>query len=298
MVTRETLTPTLERLGLVRHARAIEAAVRPTLHIVRTRKPDVEIPLGASKIGGAPDLNEGIAWPVRTVQESRSWFQRVPAYDQPLDFIAQFDLASLQQYEVGAVLPPTGLLSFFFDPHVVDVGRVLFQEAASGLARRPVPPDPRKEEPRLLHPSSLAFIEYLGLRDQESLQSAEELAEWDDAERPDFAADRRDDAALLELYALPFGEPFDRLFGYAFEIQGPMDLGFVLQANGVAPKNAKEWAEAERAYAEAAKEWVLLFQIDGEEAHWGDGGIIYFWIRRKSLSRRCFDEVRFAIQMY
>ncbi len=297
MVTRETLTPALERLGLTRHARAIEAAVRPTLHIVRTRNSDADIPLGASKIGGAPDLNESTPWPVRTIPESRSFFRRVPAYDQPLDFIAQFDLASLQHYEVGALLPPTGLLSFFFEPYEFNVGRVLYQPASSGLTRRPAPSDPRKDKPRLLQPSSLTFTEYLSVRDQQWMQRAEDLAEWD--ERPEFAADRCDDAGLIELFGLPFGEPFHQLFGYAFEIQdGSKELGFVLEANGVSPKSAQEWADAERTYGEAANEWLLLLQIDGEEARWGDGGILSCWIKRESLARRRFDEVQFVLDMY
>ena len=50
-----------------------------------------DVPVGASKIGGAPDLPKDFEWP--------SW------NDRPLDFLAQINLAEVAGIEIDAGLP-------------------------------------------------------------------------------------------------------------------------------------------------------------------------------------------------
>jgi uncharacterized protein YwqG len=50
-----------------------------------------------------------------------------------------------------------------------------------------------------------------------------------------------------------------------------------------------------------AEEWELLFQIDSDEEFldmWGDCGMIYFCIPKKSLQKRSFDDVWMVMQCY
>src|SRR6188472_2057982 len=58
-----------------------------------------DIPLGASKIGGNPDLPQGVEW---------SFYQ-----DKPLTFIAQFKLSEIAPFDVEKILPERGMLYFF-----------------------------------------------------------------------------------------------------------------------------------------------------------------------------------------
>ncbi len=62
---------------------------------------DTWLPIGASKLGGRPDAPKGFAW---------------PAYDgRPLSFVAQVNLPDVSPLDEDRLLPPTGLLSFFYD---------------------------------------------------------------------------------------------------------------------------------------------------------------------------------------
>jgi len=78
-------------------ADAAMAALEPwvALEVASTGE---DVPVGASKLGGVPDLPADLEWP--------AWGGR------PLDFLAQIDLAEL---EIETGLPKQGLLLFFAD---------------------------------------------------------------------------------------------------------------------------------------------------------------------------------------
>src|SRR5262249_15911808 len=86
--------------GLVEHRARIMEFARPALALSTKQTPEGRIAVGATKFGGRPDLPAGSRW---------------PRCDRgPLEFLAQFDLAELQQaFAGGALLPARGLLSFF-----------------------------------------------------------------------------------------------------------------------------------------------------------------------------------------
>ena len=91
-------------------------------------------PVGASKLGGRPDLPPDMPWPLR---EER----------YPLSFVMQVDLATA---DTGGVLPADGLLSFFYDAEDEPWGfedgdetgsLLLYVPAGTPLARRDFPDD-------------------------------------------------------------------------------------------------------------------------------------------------------------
>lgn len=90
----------LHQRGLARVAEALLALAAPTIRIYIRRADEEAIPLGASKIGGRPDLPPGATWP--------SWHE-------PMAFIAQFNLAAVAPYDREGALPSRGLLSFFYE---------------------------------------------------------------------------------------------------------------------------------------------------------------------------------------
>lgn len=82
-------------------------------------------PAGRSRIGGGPDLLDGVEWP----RDSSGLH---------LNFLAQIDLADLPAHE--AAVPKTGLLSFFIGTEFAD-GQVLYSPAGTPLTRHALPDD-------------------------------------------------------------------------------------------------------------------------------------------------------------
>jgi len=82
---------------------------------------------GQSRLGGAPDLERGSAWP--EVEGVTRW-----------EFIGQLDLADVRAVDPHERLPAEGLLSFFHGYHqdYYDVGRVIM--TPPGVELVPVPP--------------------------------------------------------------------------------------------------------------------------------------------------------------
>lgn len=48
-----------------------------------------------------------------------------------------------------------------------------------------------------------------------------------------------------------------------------------------------------------ADDWILLLQIDSDDdtgMMWGDGGMLYFWIKKEDLKNRAFDKTWMILQ--
>ncbi|MBA4063380.1 MAG: hypothetical protein C0501_06640 [Isosphaera sp.] len=125
---------------------------RPALTFASAKAPDTELPVGASKFGGCPDLPTE-EWPV---------YRGIP-----LDFLAQFDLAVLSASVACRELPSSGVLSVFYwaEGNVYDSSdeggwRVLHFPDPAELARRHPPPNMSGCQ---FSPCRLAFTETLTL---------------------------------------------------------------------------------------------------------------------------------------
>src|SRR5690242_5173310 len=88
----------LRRHGLGHKAEAIFGIAAPCIWLDTHKADDVLLPIGASKLGGVPDLPSGWAWP--------KW------RGEPMAFIAQVRLDGAAPYDAEGALPHTGLLSF------------------------------------------------------------------------------------------------------------------------------------------------------------------------------------------
>ena len=81
---------------------------------LNTNYVDGKLPVGASKLFGAPDIYEGFEWPTIEVDGEE--------YDMP--FIGQINLRDAAAYDLDGLLPKTGMLYFFYDldelPYVPD----------------------------------------------------------------------------------------------------------------------------------------------------------------------------------
>ena len=139
---RNKLNAAIKAAGVAEHAAAVRGATEPSIELfksweihdepslARARSRDVNrlfdklkrdrlanLPLGASRLGGRPDLPPGFEWP--RVKPSRTKKGR-PLSGKRVPFVAQIDLASLPRWK-GCPLPETGwIYAFIFRSN--DVG--------------------------------------------------------------------------------------------------------------------------------------------------------------------------------
>ena len=150
-----------EQLGSRLSAEQVERVVgvlRPIMVLVPLDD-EAEPALGATRVGGTPDLPPDLAWPIRTIPPdveaiaSRGGFHHGDHIRKhlkqalPYEFACQIDLAEAARLgEVAADLPGEGRLLFFYDSMTgpwdtsTTIGRVIWDRSpASTLRRRPLP---------------------------------------------------------------------------------------------------------------------------------------------------------------
>src|SRR5262249_19626975 len=202
------------------------------------------------------------------------------------------DLPSFAEREL---LPPTGLLSFFYDDRVwgfdpKDKGgfRVFyFDGTAEGLNRGAPPAIPPKKllfglvshdkKVREYKGCALDFAPFLTLPDNfDTLGLPEEMSDQ-----------------YYELLESLGGH--HRLLGYSEPIQGEMELECELVTNGLYCGDSRGRKDSRAKELEkTCHHWRLLLQIDSDEENsdmmWGDAGRLYFLIKEEDLRQKRFDE--------
>ena len=243
---------------------ALLRRARPELELHLT--PD-DVPVGASKIGGAPDLPDDASWPVD--RDAR-----------PLSFVAQLDLASLPA--VDGDLPREGTLSFFYD-----------------TVRQP-PGDAPGDEASL----AVCWSGQKPLRRRDTHSDAEEFPAcvvtatiaWGPPRDP--VAWPADEAAGEAFVNTWNGEaPEAKLLGHPDTLQEAMEGVCESLSRGEPPAR-----DAGRLALDAPRRdrWVLLLQLGSDgaaEFSFGSGsGRLYVWIPRDALRARDFSRARALVQ--
>ena len=97
---------------------------------LKTSYRDTELPVGASKLFGTPDVYDGFEWPSIEIDGEE--------YDMP--FIGQINLKEASKYDKDGLLPKEGMLYFFYDldemphePSDPSACRVLYHERDDDL---------------------------------------------------------------------------------------------------------------------------------------------------------------------
>jgi uncharacterized protein YwqG len=269
---------------LPRVAAHIEPLVRDSL---RLQEVDGDLPLGASRVGGVPDLPPAMKWP--------------RSHAGPLAFLAQIDLAEIAPLDREQLLPRQGTLYFFYDAAKqpwgftpADRGSWLVWhdpgDRARLLVRASFPaelPAAARFRPRAVRP----FVETT-------------LPPWDSADMEPLALTAAEGdvyLAFLEgLHEQRAQPPLHRLLGNPDPIQGDMQLEAQLTSHGLYTGNPAGYKDPRaKTLAPGARDWRLLLQIDssdGANMMWGDSGTIYFWIPLASLKAQRFDDVWTILQ--
>jgi len=242
---------------------------RPTLLMTPTKQP------GFSKLGGEPELPPSLAWPAGQ-KASRA-------------FLAQVDLAEVRAAEGPDWLPADGRLYAFYDdqrPGFADLVQIVHSREPAGENA----PWPADVSPKLRFPERR--VEFLRLRSIPSL-------DWLGVD----VRDLDDDVDLDELADLPneaFGDELQhRIGGYPSEIQDEqMALSCERLRRGLDPHDGEEPTPA---ILRASKSWRLLLQVDSDPAlkmNWGDGGMLYVFIREQDARAGDFSKTVTLFQCY
>ncbi len=304
----------LERIGA--SADVVLREAQPAVRLSRQLIKDEDIPVGASKIGGRPDIPPGVVWPGR--------------YQIAHSFLAQINLADVAPHDEAQLLPISGRLYFFyglafqvsgFNPDDRGGWTVLYDDAAvSDLIRT----DP---------PSSLVALDsqfyllqnglYMPIRltpqatwtlpdrySERGIEITRSLGEGSESEsNSDEEDEDKDEIAEEDAYSYAgvvaksrsaIAGPRHQMLGYPTLVQGDMELECQLVSHGIYCGNGR-WKDDPRtpALEAGARNWVLLLQIDTDldaRLEWGDAARLYFWIERHALAERRFADVWFVYQ--
>ena len=246
----------------------------PAVHLVKSAETT------SSSLGGASALPPTMAWPSKA--------------GKPLTLLASLDLASLNQTLPLPWLPASGRLLFFydvenqpwgFDPNDRGSWAVIF-----------VREDPRLSDSAPAHRS----LPRLDL-------SMRKINTYPSLQRPQVAALGLTDAekdSFSDLSDAVYQEfPCHQLGGFANPIQGDeMEVECQLASHGIycgepSVHNALEFARLR----DGSGDWRLLLQLDSDDdlgVMWGDGGILYFWIREQDAQAARFENVWVVLQCF
>ncbi len=150
--------------------------VRPAIGFqIGKATPKAGAPVGSSKLGGRPDLPDGVAWPTYEDDE-----------DRMLPFLLQVNIGDIAKLDVEGLLPKKGLLSFFAEtiPDELEQAKVIYSDGAKRRKRRDWPEDlvDRKAEVDFvaqLPERTLSFYAIWTLPSFEYLETFAELGEAD-----------------------------------------------------------------------------------------------------------------------
>lgn len=275
----------INHYGMSHMMQPVVDAIKPSIRMKTIPRKDEDIPVGASKIGGMPDLPIDWQWPM--------------CDDSPLDFVAQIAFSDTDIYDTEHVLPTSGIAYFFFDidmyfndwNHQERFSKVMFYNGdISQLCRAPIPSSiPLYEEEHITSPCVVEFFFDFTIPPLDSLPLYTMNV-------GDHYFDMLEDVEKLYDDTGTARPSIHRLLGHPDAIQNDMQV----ECQFVFEKLIPQYPASE-AIRTSAEVWTLLLQIDSDEnikRDWGDSGRLYFWIRSDDLRERNFESVYCILQCY
>ncbi len=268
--------------GLPRLVKDLDLISKASIRLYTTPVDESALHIGASKLGGAPDLPVGVTWP--------AW------KGLPQSFIAQIHLGDIAPYDANNLLPHSGMLWFFYDAQQQTYGAdpadrggwcvIFVDDNLPALQRTPAPATlPASSQ---FHACSISFASEITLSQQPQLEIPN--CDWTEAEQHQYET-------LLSTFPSPADHAtiHHRLLGHPDTIQDDMRLQCQLTSHGVTDVNDPRAA----ALSQGAMDWQLLLQIDSDEhagMNWGNNGMLYYWIERADLQTHLFDHTWLVLQ--
>jgi len=274
---------------------------QPAFRLFPTPGASTNLPIGATRLGGNPDVPKDFEWPT---------FK-----GEPLTFLAQINLAHLGH----TPLPEAGWLLFFMDDVAYgdECGgdefewfRVVYlNESAKQLQRRPHPPTEKPFEPYRQKGVTIRVVACLP-------DCMDAITKAATKGRTLFYEGRDDHYEVYSdlRHALLTGEESALSNGTA---EGPCGAHFLLGHPTIIQDDIREdlrypfprpETESETTATRKLRklppllDWQLLLQLDsydypgGSGWCWGDAGTLYFWVTKQDLAARRFDRCWMAFQ--
>jgi uncharacterized protein YwqG len=246
--------------------------------------------VGASRLGGLPDVPPGFSWP--------------QIDGKPMQFLAQINCAEIPAQTVDAPFPAEGLLYFFFDFDSLSVFKpqknrtadcVKYAAVVTGLAPAPVPGGslpgdfvlpafPVKLLPAPTFPDrESADFKALDLTEVEAEGALEAIARWQ--KEVLHATQERWDG-------------YHQVGGLPQCVQNEVLKEAQVITLGKEGEQTRElWAAAEK----SPGDWCLLLQLDSDgdiNTMWGDAGMLYFCLRKLDLAAKKFENACVVFQCH
>ncbi|HEU5438274.1 MAG TPA: YwqG family protein [Ktedonobacterales bacterium] len=283
-MTPDEVRSSLSAAGLGNLTAHLDALTRPGIRLATRAVAQSALAIGASALGGQPDLPPGTAWPAK---------QGVP-----MSFVGQIRLEEAAPYDTAHLLPPAGLLSFFYDaqqetygtqPSDRDGFRVYYFASAAGLQRQPFPaalPAAARFTSCAVTYSSELTLPQRPNAELAGLAWSPQQQEQYEAATASYTAQQRQSG------------PQNQLLGFPNALQDDMRLECQLASHGISMENAANDPRTQTLSA-AADTWHLLFQVDSDPhagMRWADSGMLYYWIERDALRSANFDNTWVVLQ--
>ncbi len=140
-----------KKYKLVRIWDLVEPKLTNSIHIHPKLADEKSINIGASKIGGSPDLPRDIMW--------------FEFNQKPMSFLAQINLSEVFEFDIDNKLPANGILYFFydadqdvwgFDPKDKDGSKVFYDDGNISQLERKEKPN-NLDEDSYFNSCSLSF---------------------------------------------------------------------------------------------------------------------------------------------
>ncbi|MBY0012328.1 DUF1963 domain-containing protein [Paenibacillus typhae] len=246
----------LEEADLGSYWDTLKHQILPGFYMVPKMTDEADIKLGASKIGGQPDMPASYQWP--------SW------RNHPMSFVAQINLEEFPMNLVNPEYPSTGILYFFYvydyelwytdedyDEDKMNNNVVYYAPDTAALVRMQ-PPAALSEE-QIFKSALLEQKLELTLPDSDYLEANHLM----------------NNKADLDRYALEFKPHFMETYnrGIGFRFLGHMSA---LQYGG------------------HPSDEILLFQADSDDQigmEWDLSGLLHFFIKAEDFKKSFFDNV-------
>lgn len=288
-----------------------ERLVRLLEPSIRLIPQPVEAPaVGASRLGGLPDLPPGTEWPRWHVPRYQAWNIKtaqqfwVGGNDADLSLVAQLRLADLPPLARDSGLPPRGTLLFFWDvwnrPYwgkFEDGGgwRVIYTEMQDDDLHRATPPATLPAD-QVLQPFALRFEVDVTMPGW----AVWALPDWKRVKDDDRARGRlcKRIAKLEDRITGKYsGHLIHRMLGHEQYLQNQIRVCVMPGIDSDEDPTLQAILRGERQC-----DWQLLLQLEGDpdgtgpRGWWTWGCRLFFFIHRDDLAARRFERTRAAFE--
>ncbi len=291
MKDKQALIDIIKKYAVEPYRSAMIEDLKPAIRLRTTGEACHKI--GATKLGGCPDLPAQINWPKNS------------ADGQYFSFLGQINLSEIKVFDELKLLPSHGILYFFFNLDSGDEGKVIFSATAEDLESAILPHELatknktfwqkiffRKPIRRILKESTVKLEQEYNIPSWDALSLERIYQETKTDIKP---IDAFDEAIFDAKYEDGESETTSN-----HHLLGPYQ-GIQHESHELNFVQIKDFQQPSLAEINQALAWKLLLQIDSDdqlELIWGDWGRVYFFILAEDLKNLNFDRVKIIAECY